>query len=636
MFEGRTKSCSFGERRWLSYAREPGAETGVLRPPWRRPERGLMAVLLERRQAQPLHQCVHVLESRGRELRSLGLSVQELFAWAEGAAGALEAAGVGARDRVLLSLEDPRVLGAWFLGAIGRGIIPVVLPPATGFGNETRHRQRIAGIVADCSPRLAVVEDAARWPFDLKCIERPPIVEADAVGAVGRSRPLSDQPLEEVAFLQYTSGSTGEPKGVVVTHENLVSNLSAISCGMGVAPGERMISWLPLHHDMGLVGALLWPIFCGGETFIMTPLTFLSQPAAWLRAVARYRGTATVAPNFAYSVCARKVKDRDLDGVDLSTLRLAMCGAEPVDNDVVRAFETRLARYGLRRGVFYPVYGLAEATLAVAFPEPGAQVIVDVVDRTELASGCAEPARPGTAYAQEIVSVGRALPGHSVEIVSASTGLACAERRVGEVVVRGPSIAPRYWSESVETKRSALGTGDLGYLVDNRLYLVDRLKDIIIIAGKNYSPTDIETAAADVHGVRMGRVVAFGSRRPELGTEVTVLVAEIDPYSDRDPAAVRTAITAAVRRRIGLDPEVIIVRPGWVDKTTSGKLRRRACVAQYQAGSLPVVDDLAAVRRLRRRTRFARVITLVRAILSPLDPLVRRTRRGPPRAPLSG
>ncbi len=606
-------------------ARHPGPLVEL--PTWREPEHGIIAGLAERCSAKPQHGVLHVLESRGREFRDREVSFEHLFAAAERAGGALEGAGARAGDRILMSLGDPRLFAAWFLGAVGRGMVPVIVPPLRGLGAEGRHAQRVAGILADCVPSLAVVERAVGWNRVHGHMQATPLIEGTAIDGAGAGLQLSDQPFEKAAFLQYTSGSTGEPKGVVVTHGNLAANLQAISCGMGVVVGERMISWLPLHHDMGLVGGLLWPMFAGGAAFIMTPLTFLSQPVMWLRAITRFGGTGTVAPNFAYSICARKIPDGQLEGLDLATLRLALCGAEPIDALVVRAFESRFGRYGFRPRVFCPVYGLAEATLAVAFHEPGAEVAIDVVDRRRLAAaGHAEPVSSESPHGQAIVSVGKVLPGHSINILDAATGIACADRQVGQVFVRGPSVSPRYWSEPPEVRRSALATGDLGYLVDGRLHLVDRVKDLVIIGGENYAPSDIEAAAAEVCGLRVGRVVAFGSRRADIGTDVAVIVAEVDPYSRLDPVAVRAAVATAVRSRVGLEPEVILVVPGTIEKTTSGKVRRGACAARYQAGALREVEDLVAVRRLRRQKLFARLSAPVRAALKTLRRLGQASR----------
>jgi acyl-CoA synthetase (AMP-forming)/AMP-acid ligase II len=337
---------------------------------------------------------------------------------------------------------------------------------------------------------------------------------------------------------------------------------------------------------------MLWPLFVGGETFVTKPFTFITRPVSWLQAIARFGATITIAPNFAYSVCAHRIADRQLEGLDLSTLRLAICGAEPIDVGVVRAFARRFAAHGLELTAFYPVYGLAEATLAVSFPEPGVEAHIDVVDRRRLATvGRAESTTEDAPNAQSLVSVGSALHGHSIEIRAVDTGLLCEERRVGQVIVRGPSVSARYWSDPNETKSDVLATGDLGYQAEGHLFIVDRLKDLVIVAGENYASSDIEAAATEGTGARRGRVVAFAVRRPETGTEAAIVLAEIDPSDVSKGAAIRSAIEAAVRARIGIQCEAVLTPPGNIEKTTSGKLRRSACASRYLEGTLPRIGD---------------------------------------------
>jgi acyl-CoA synthetase (AMP-forming)/AMP-acid ligase II len=512
--------------------------------------------------------------------------IDELFAAAERAAALLEMGGVRHGDRVLLSLGEPRLFAAWFLGMLGRGIVPVPLPPFGGLGTPASHHARIAAVTTDCAPRLAVIAGQALSADNLAGVPAPDAIDPRAADTDGPRRSLIEPPLEAVAFLQYTSGSTGSPKGVVVTHANLAANLASITSALGVAVGDRMISWLPLHHDMGLIGGLLWPVVAGIDAYVMTPLTFLSRPAAWLEAISLFRGTITLAPNFGYSLCARKLSEDALPSVDLSSLRLALCGAEPIDVNALRAFQQKFSPRGFEPTAFLPVYGLAEATLAVAFHERGAEVIADTFDRDGLVvGGRVEKARSECGQTQTVVSVGSAVPGVALEIVSPVSGAPCGDREVGEVVVTGSSVTPRYWSDA-GAARTRLHTGDLGYVADGRLFLVDRLKDIIIVGGANYAPSDIEACVNTVEGVRFGCSIAFGSRDVEAGTEKVVIVCEIDPKESTDPPRLREVVAARVRDRCGLTPQVAIVAPGTLEKTTSGKVRRRACRDRYEAGAL--------------------------------------------------
>jgi fatty-acyl-CoA synthase len=561
---------------------------------------GVVQTLLRSRQERGRDAALHVINRRGREWITEVISFEQLVAAAERAAGTLDQCGCRAGDRVVLSTDDGGKCAAWFVGAIGRGIIPVIVPAGRGLGAEARYERRVQGIVHDSMPRLAVVDDVGSWQRR-GAIPQCNVVDAAALDSGLRAVPITDQPSGSVAFLQYTSGSTGEPKGVVVTHGNLAANLRGITSLLVGGRGEKLLSWLPLYHDMGLVGGLLWPIFSGSEAFLMRPTTFLSRPTNWLQAITDFACTITVGPNFAYSVCVAKIPDRDLGKLDLRTLRLAMCGSEPVDARVARMLYERFARCGLRKNALYCVYGLAEATLAVAFPAPGSETVVESVDgQCLLSQGRATPASPFAAGAMALVSVGAALPGHSIEIWEPASRRPCGEGEVGEVVVRGPSVSPRYWSDPRDVDCRVLATGDLGYLKGGQLYIVGRLKELVIVAGEKYSPSQLESAAYQVAGVRPGRVIAFGSARPELGTEVAVVVAEIDLRCVEDPASLRRRIARAVKSEVGIEPEVVLVAPGSIEKTTSGKVRRQACATRYESGALSTVDDRRSLTRLRR------------------------------------
>jgi fatty-acyl-CoA synthase len=331
----------------------------------------------------------------------------------------------------------------------------------------------------------------------------------------------------------------------------------------------------------------------------MAPLAFLSRPAAWIEAISFFRGTLTVAPNFAYSLCARRQDMLPHAELDLSCLRVALCGAESIDAEVLRAFVRRFAPLGLRPNALCPVYGLAEATLAVAFAEPNDDLVVDVIARDVFAAkACAERAPSGMARTQAVVSIGWAMPGHEVRVVSTTTGEPCAEREVGEIVVRGPSVSGGYWSEGgsprTEGRERTLRTGDLGYVADGRLFVIDRLKDLIIVAGENHAPSDIEACVNEIEGVRPGGSIAFGTRDAVAGTEKLVVLSELDPRKKATPARLRVEIAARVKARCGLTPAVAVVVAGTIEKTTSGKVRRCACRDLYEAG---LIEDLAAEPR---------------------------------------
>jgi acyl-CoA synthetase (AMP-forming)/AMP-acid ligase II len=456
-----------------------------------------------------------------------------------------------------------------------------------------------------------------------------PLLEPAALAAAVAPLALAEPDPSAAAFIQYTSGSTGAPKGVVVTHANVLANCHAIRDATGYTRADRMVSWLPLHHDMGLVGGLLTSIYCAAETWLMPPMAFLARPVTWLEAISRFRATLTVGPTFAYALCARKIPDKQLAGLDLSALRLAYVGAEPVDATTLEAFVGRFSAYGLSPRAMYPVYGLAEATLAVAFPEPGCGLHVDTVDRVRLASdGVAAPAAAGDPGAVRFVSVGQALPRHRIEIVSPETGDRLGERRVGELVVDGASVTPCYFGHAGAASRTRLFTGDLAYHADGRVFIVDRIKDLVIVAGQNYAPSDIEVIASGVDGVRRGRVVAF-STPGTAGTEELHIVAEASLDAWRPPDQIADEVRRRVRHDVGLSAATVtVVAPGSLPRTSSGKMQRRACVELHRSHALQALrsrTDVLAARWARGRDRaLGRAAFAARGVLAWVGAVRRR------------
>jgi acyl-CoA synthetase (AMP-forming)/AMP-acid ligase II len=562
---------------------------------------------------------------------STALTVGELSARSAQAAATLRAKGIRPGDRVILSLSDPHDFLVAFFGTLLAEASAVPLPTLAESGAPRSFAARVRAVCADCAPSLAVVEGSERFahtlgamPPGLALIEPAELIDDRYPVAGSRlAEPDTEHRLpatpEAPAFIQYTSGSTGTPKGVVVTHANIIENCRAIRDATAYTRADRMVSWLPLHHDMGLVGGLLTSIYCAAETCLMPPMAFLARPVSWLEAMTHCGATLTVAPTFAYSLCARKIPEKQLENIDLSSLRLAYIGAEPVDVATVDAFTERFAPYGLSPNAIYPVYGLAEATLAVSFPEPGSPVRRDAVDRRRLAAdGVAAPAEPNHPEAATFISVGRALPRHRVQIVDRASGAPLGERRVGEVIFEGGSVTPRYFGEA--GARTRLHTGDLAYVADGDLYVVDRINDLVIVAGQNYAPSDIENAVADIAGLRRGRVVAF-SMPGNAGTEQLYVVAELSPDSWRDPQALAEEVRRRVREEIGLAASsVTIVAPGTLERTSSGKIKRRACAAAHRDGKLAALRTRADVVsiQLRRRGHLLRhhAGRAVRAVLS--------------------
>lgn len=395
---------------------------------------------------------------------------------------------------------------------------------------------------------------------------------------------------EDIAFLQYTSGSTGDPKGVTLTHANLLANIRSILEGLEVRPDDVEVSWLPLYHDMGLIGAWLTTLFSGNPVVIMSPLAFLSRPERWLQAIHRHRGTVSPAPNFAYELCARKIADKDLEGLDLSSWRAALNGAEPVQPGTLDRFAARFGPYGFRREAFLPVYGLAEASLAVSASRAGSGHRVDRVERAAFESeGRAIRAASGKTAALEFVGAGRPLPNVEVRVVT-KDGRDAGERIEGRLWFRSPSATSRYYRSPAATcelirEGGWLDSGDRAYLADGEIYITGRAKDVIIKAGRNLYPPEVEEIAGRVPGVRAGCVVAFGAPDARSGTERLIVAAEVRTIEEAK--RIVAEITREVDQAMGMPPDAVeLLPPHSIPKTSSGKLRRSETRRLFIEGKL--------------------------------------------------
>jgi len=522
-------------------------------------------------------------------LGSAGADGREVVPWArlhedaQGMAAALQARGVGPGDHVALLGPTSRafataVQATWLAGA---AVVCLPLPMRLGsieeFVAQTRARIRIADA-------RAVVVDPQLAPFVTPEPGDPPLCPLDElVGHAAHWERPPDDP-DALAILQFTSGSTADPKGVMLPHHCLTANIDAMIEGSGITPDDTGVSWLPLYHDMGLIGLLTTPMATGFDLAIAAPQDFLAAPGDWLRWISEFRGTVTCGPNFAYALAARAL--RRLDDIDLSSWRLALNGAEPIDPDAVEAFTAAGAPYGLPATSPLCVYGMAEATLAISFPVPGTGMQCDTVDRAALEHE--RVARPATGEgARRLALLGRTLRDIDLRVCDPDTGALLPDRAVGEIELRGTSITPGYYRRPDVTEATIrdgwLRTGDLGYLVDGEVVVCGRIKDVIIVGGRNVYPEEIERAAGTVSGVRAGNVIAFGvaGRR---GKEGIVVVAE---HRGEAPGRVHDEVVDRVCDAVGIPPlDVVLVEPGTLPKTSSGKLQRSACKRRYHAGDL--------------------------------------------------
>lgn len=509
----------------------------------------------------------------------------ELAAEVPRLAGALAGAGVRRGDRVLLALPTGIDFVELFWGILwAGGVAAPAYPPATARQLEA-YPERLRDQIRTIGARLVVVPPELR---DFLADQRLPaelVAPEDIRARLGEPLPALRLGPGDPALIQFSSGSTGNPKGIWLTHGNILANLRGFARRMRIQPDDFVVTWLPLYHDMGLIGTMIAPIAAAVPVAIFSPLDFLRRPAFWLQLLSRHRATIGVAPQFAYSLCARVIDPAALSGIDLSAVRILLNGAEPIDAQAVRAFERRLAPLGLRRKVVTPCYGLGEATLAVAMAHPrtGVKVATPAADRS----------------ATKVPSAGPPIDGMEVKIVG-KDGRRCREGEVGEICVRGPSVTRGYLEarrlRPATDTRGWLRTGDLGFLQDGELYVTGRCKDVIIIGGRNYYPQDIEREAAQEPPLRPGRAVAFGVRDPRRGTEELVLVAEA--RQREVPADLVSRLRRRLLRRFGVVPhDLVLLDRGELPVTTSGKVRRSATRERYERDGFP-----EAVFRLRGAT----------------------------------
>lgn len=526
--------------------------------------------------------------------RTQTASFRRLFEGAAAIAAGLQRAGLAPRQCVAIMLPTSLEYFDVYFGILLAGGIPVPIYPPARASQLEEHVTRHAGILANAQAAILVTVPEAMLVARLLQARVPGLRRVTTPQALAeRAAAFTPVPVhgDDVAFIQYTSGSTGNPKGVVLTHANLLANIRAMAGAIEASPRDVFVSWLPLYHDMGLIGAFLGTLYVGCPLVVMSPLAFLAKPSRWLWAIHRWRGTLSAGPNFAWELCVKRIDDAELEGLDLSSWRLAFNGAEAVNPDTLERFAQRFARYGLRREAIAPVYGLAEASVGLLFPPLGRGPQVDRVQREAFTrNGRALPAAADDAAALRFVSCGRPLPGHAVRIVD-DADREVGERIEGHLQFRGPSATQGYFRNPKETARlfhdGWLDSGDRAYFAAGEVYVTGRVKDIIIRGGRNLYPEEIENAVGAVDGVRKGCVAAFGAPDRERGTERLVVLAEVRATDAAERARLHGAIANAVLAAIGEPPDdIVLAPPHAVLKTSSGKIRRAACRALYEQGRI--------------------------------------------------
>ncbi len=523
-----------------------------------------------------------------------GITYGQLFERAAALAAGLQGIGVQPGDRITLMLPTGPDYFFAFFGTLLAGAVPVPIYPPVRRTQIEEHLRRQTSILRNCLPTALITVAEAKPTARLlrtqvETLRHVCTVDELCSGA-GGFQPPSAAP-QDIALLQYTSGSTGDPKGVVLTHANLLANIRADGERIAAGPEDVFVSWLPLYHDMGLIGAWLASACFAVPLVIMSPLAFLGRPSRWLWAIHRHRGTISAAPNFAFDLCLNRVRDEELEGLDLSSWRVAFNGAEAVSPETVTRFCERFERHGFRPGTMYPVYGLAEAAVGLAFPPLGRPPLIDHIEREPFTRRReALPAPAGDATALRFVACGHPLSGHEIRIVDAGNR-ELPERREGRLQFRGPSSTSGYYRNATATRSlfhdGWLDSGDLAYMAGGELYITGRAKDVIIRAGRNVYPEEVETVLGRIDGIRFGRVAVFGSADPHSGTERLVVLAETRARRAEARRRLEEEVRAKTTDLIGIPPdEIVLAPPNTVLKTSSGKLRRAASRKLFESGAI--------------------------------------------------
>ncbi len=575
--------------------------------------RGTLNALLERAAASP-DTGLRLLD---RNEEASWLPWPEIYRRARSVAGGLQEVGVARGERVALVFPTCAEFFDAFFGILLAGAVPVPLYPPVRLGRLDEYADRTAAMLEAVDARLVLADARVRRLLGPVLERSRPILGCLTVDRLPEAalRPVVVD-AADLALVQFSSGTTVDPKPVALSHRAVVAQIACVN-GFWPEGGDRRdsgVSWLPLYHDMGLIGCVFPALERPGTLTLIPPEVFVSRPAVWLRTISRFRATLSPAPNFAYGLCVDKIRDRELEGVDLSSWRVALHGAEPVAPRVLRAFQERFAAWGFRPEALTPVYGLSEAALAVTFSALERSFTTKHFDRHALANS---DQAVEVAEGLEIVSVGRPLPGFELRIVDRSRNdLLSGE--IGRILVRGPSLMNGYLGRPRATSEALrdgwLDTGDLGFIDGGELYLTGRAKDVLILRGRNHSPVEVEHAVDEIEGVRTGCAVAVsylpeGADGEALGV---MLEARKDVPSRRYPLLAEAA-ARAVRAAAGLDPDhVEVCEPGTLPRTSSGKLRRHEALRRWRLGSLLPPAPVTPLRLAGAVARSSLLMTKVR------------------------
>ncbi|MBY5944535.1 AMP-binding protein [Photobacterium rosenbergii] len=550
------------------------------------------------------------------------ISYQTLYQQAQIIASRLQDLGIGPGDTVAIMLPTCNAYFYCFFGILLSRAIPVPIYPPARPSQIEDHLVRHSKILQNAETKMLITVEQAKGLSTLLKLHVPAlehIVTAEEIETLSAESVSSEQQQigkadpSDIAFLQYTSGSTGVPKGVQLTHANLLANIRAMGKAVGATSDDVFVSWLPVYHDMGLIGAWFGSLYHAIPLVIMSPLNFLTQPKRWLWALHHHRGTITAAPNFAYELCVNKIPDTDLEGLDLSSVRHCWNGAEPISPATMKAFTQRFQPHGFTPEAMTPVYGLAESSVGLTFPLNTRTPRVEWVDRqTMMNSGKAVLNSGKTATGKHLnpegseseqqdinallehniplIGLGHPLPGHQIRVVD-SQGRELPERQEGELEFKGPSSTSGYYRAPDKTEGLYHGewlrTGDRALTMEGELFLTGRVKDIIIKAGRNIYPQELESAVSQLDGIRKGCIAVFASANPKTGTEQLVVLAETKLNDEQQKQKLRDEIQNLSINLLGIPTDVVeLCPPHTVPKTSSGKIRRSACKTLFEENKL--------------------------------------------------
>lgn len=566
----------------------------------------LIEVLIQHCHDHPKRPHIYLQDEKGEEKI---IRYGELLENAKKIAAGLLDIGIKQQETVAIMLPTSEEFFYTFFGVLLAGAVPVPIYPPLRPDKIEEYALREANILNNAEVRILITFSQVETLSNLLKIFIRSLRSVTTVDSLMQSKhriPTVILESHDSALIQYTSGSTSDPKGVLLSHANLLANLRSVGKAAHLTPNDVGISWLPLYHDMGLIGAWLGTLYHGFPLTIMSPLTFLSRPERWLWAIHYHRGTVSAGPNFAYELCVRKIKDEDIQGLDLSSWRLAFNGAEMINPKTLERFIEKFKPYGFKAEAFFPVYGLAESTVGLTMPPLNREPRVDLIlreafekeQRADIPGNIATNTPPSfTATAAtadknilQFVSCGFPIPDHEIRIVDDKMQ-ELSERQIGSLQFSGPSAMQSYYRNPAATEKiyheGWWDSGDLAYLAEGEVFITGRKKDIIIKAGRNLYPQEIEEIAAHVSGVRKGCVVAFGVDDPKWGTEKLVIVAEVNETKGTEKEKIRSQILENISVVLGIPPDqVVLVAPRIIPKTSSGKLQRAACKKMFLEGKL--------------------------------------------------